>query len=421
MTSSRKINPLTFSRELSNSKLIASNAIKEEDEQSKIQFENRKTRFLSILNNISHGNNASLKYVVYMFASIIIIIMSTFVYTLIPAHNLMVYPSFWYEVPIQIGFSYLPFEIANTIFRISNYSNIEFIKSNRVFQKIFMVMFVLLLAQSAICNMVWKDLLNYKIPVPLNGLISTLLIVFGVITAIWLTFPSQWRKNTPFLIRLKAAITAYVVNKFVAAPYRVIKEMMLKCPSMYQWIIGLFIPFVPHLMVWLLLKWVKKAVNGDVTRAEIACNQAVSGSHAFIVAYIIGSIATVETSAILLGIGFIMNMYICLKLIYLKKKRPMEVDLQIGLLQELVINEIIEFMVPPIYLATLIIAFYGPEMSKMDIGVLHRSQTLTTLLSLFLSSFLSITAKFLFLSYFYGHLPELICIKPSLKFRRNSD
>ena len=38
----------------------------------------------------------------------------------------------------------------------------------------------------------------------------------------------------------------------------------------------------------------------------------------------------------------------------------MEVDLQIGLLQELVINEIIEFMVPPTYLATLLLAFYGP-------------------------------------------------------------
>ena len=110
-----------------------------------------------------------------------------------------------------------------------------------------------------------------------------------------------------------------------------------------------------------MIKCLDFSVNGDLTRAEIACNQAVNAAHAFIVAYIIGSIATVETSAILLGIGFIMNMYICLKLIYLKKKRPMEVDMQIGLLQDLVINEIIEFMVPPIYLATLIIAFYGPN------------------------------------------------------------
>ena len=77
--------------------------------------------------------------------------------------------------------------------------------------------------------------------------------------------------------------------------------------------------------------------------------------------YILGSIATVQTSAVLLGIGFAMNMYICLKLIYLKKKRPMEVYTQIGLLQDLVINEMIEFMVPPIYLATLLLAFYGPN------------------------------------------------------------
>ena len=272
MKSSRRVLPLAFSQKLSNSELIASKEIKEEEEQSKIQFENRRKRFQSILNNTSHGYDAPLKYVFYMFGSIIIIIMSTFVYTLIPAHNLIVYPNFWYEVPFQLGFSYLPFDIANAILRISLYSNIESIKSNRVFQKIFMVLFVFLLAHSTIINMVWKDLFKYNIPVPLNGLISTLLTRIGLIFAIWLTFPRQWRKNRLFLTRLKAAITAYVVNWFVAGPYRVIKEMMLNCPSMYQWIIALFIPFVPQLMVWLSFKWLKKAVNGDVTRAEIACN-----------------------------------------------------------------------------------------------------------------------------------------------------
>ena len=54
-------------------------------------------------------------------------------------------------------------------------------------------------------------------------------------------------------------------------------------------------------------------------------------------------------------------MYICIKIIYLKKKRPEEVDKQIGLLQELIINEIVEFMVAPAYLATFLVAFYGPN------------------------------------------------------------
>ena len=39
----------------------------------------------------------------------------------------------------------------------------------------------------------------------------------------------------------------------------------------------------------------------------------------------------------------------------------MEVDKQIGLLQELVINEIVEVMIPPAYLVTFLVAFYGPN------------------------------------------------------------
>ena len=49
------------------------------------------------------------------------------------------------------------------------------------------------------------------------------------------------------------------------------------------------------------------------------------------------------------------------KIIYLKRKQPHEIEKITGLLQELVINEVVEFMVPLAYLASVLVCYFGPN------------------------------------------------------------
>ena len=75
----------------------------------------------------------------------------------------------------------------------------------------------------------------------------------------------------------------------------------------------------------------------------------------------LATISTVKTSAVILGIDFLINIYICLKIIYINKRRPNQEEKQAKLIQELVINEIVEFMVPMACLVSFAVAYYGPN------------------------------------------------------------
>ena len=54
---------------------------------------------------------------------------STIVYTFIPVHNIILFPEYWFELPLQIMFTLLPLWSMYIIFRCSYYMNIHFIKT----------------------------------------------------------------------------------------------------------------------------------------------------------------------------------------------------------------------------------------------------------------------------------------------------
>ena len=132
-------------------------------------------------------------------------------------------------------------------------------------------------------------------------------------------------------------------------------------PRKFQWVIAFFLPFFRDFNVWLSSKFARKATDGDQRKAEIVCCQVLGAAHALNLLYTVGSIATLETSALIIGIDFCINIYISCAIIYFKKKQKDNVEKQVELLQELVINDMIELFLPLAYLASLLIAYFGPN------------------------------------------------------------
>ena len=58
---------------------------------------------------------------------------------------------------------------------------------------------------------------------------------------------------------------------------------------------------------------------------------------------------------------FIINVYITIRIIRIRKKNTTNSGKGIELLQELVISEMVEFMVPIFYLLVFVAAYYGPN------------------------------------------------------------
>ena len=156
-------------------------------------------------------------------------------------------------------------------------------------------------------------------------------------------------------------VVAMGLNQALVLQYAVITFILLTIDPNFQWIAALFLPFIRELNILISLPFVRKASDGDLTSAELTLNHAVGTTHALFLSYTLGSVATFATGTIILAGDFLTNVLTCLWLIYIRLKKPTMIEKQIELAQILVINEMVEFMVPISYLLCFTVAFYGPN------------------------------------------------------------
>ena len=179
-------------------------------------------------------------------------------------------------------------------------------------------------------------------------------------TSLWNQFPTEWRQNGIFRYRLMSFFVALLLNQACVCLNMSVKILLL-IPEEYQWIAALFLPIIREFTIWIGLKLAKNGSGGDVTSDILACNHAVSTTPALFLAYTLGSVAAIVTSAIILSADFLINIFINAWIIYLRLKNSREIKKSILLLQILVINELVEFMVPISYGICFAAAYLGPN------------------------------------------------------------
>ena len=114
----------------------------------------------------------------------------------------------------------------------------------------------------------------------------------------------------------------------------------------YQPLIGLMFPVTRELAIWIDTKIIRKCTNGDEEGSLIVMFYAMNVNYSIILSYIVGSATDNITSSLLMGIDFLVNMYLCLRLVWVKYRNPTNLDDQTKLLQELAMAELVEFHAP---------------------------------------------------------------------------
>ena len=336
------------------------NEIQAERLQHLIHLRKRNKAFKDILNN-KNSESISWKYIGYWVMSIFMPLFSTCVWTLIPVHNLFEQPRFWFEYPLQMTVSLIPLFAAYVSLNCSHWMNIDYIKKSRNFFYLWIVgSFIVIIVHFTGYN-IWTHLLHYHYPIPLNAYIYNYVLFTGVYGVVWYCFPTHWRVNKDFRNRLKWFIVAMAFNQCISLEYTVITKIFLTIPVKYQFLIALCLPLVREMNCWMNTKLALKASNGDISSVNITCTQNIGAGHSLFLAYTAASILTTTTSAIIFGTDFLINLYIAGKIIWLKRYKKVQVNTEIELLQELVINEMVEFIIPLAYLLCFLTAYYGPN------------------------------------------------------------
>ena len=62
-----------------------------------------------------------------------------------------------------------------------------------------------------------------------------------------------------------------------------------------------------------------------------------------------------------MGMDLALNCVLCLRIVWINKNHPEHLNQQIDLIQELVVNELVEFLVPGAYMLAFALLVYGPN------------------------------------------------------------
>ena len=338
---------------------ILSSIQHEQDEHIR-KYEARMKLYKDILLNQT-SDTTSLMHIPKGLLGILGPLITSMVYTLIPVHNVFEMPQYWYEFPTQLLFGLVHHWAAMILYKCSFYMNITYIQGLKHFLIMFCINGTVLLSTYAAEYLIWTVYLQYSFPFPLNGYVIAATLMVSFYLTLWFRFPSEWRKDESFRKRLLYFLIAITLNQAVLFEYAGITTILLTIPDKYQWIVVAFFPVVREVNLLISRYFARKATNGDITTATIVCCHAINTTHCVFLAYTVGSIATLTSSVIILTEDFLINICLCLWIIYINKKTPDAIERQIDLLQEVVINEIVETMVPILYLLCFTIAYFGPN------------------------------------------------------------
>ena len=291
------------------------------------------------------------------------IVFVTFLFTIplliVPAHDLVKNPEYWYEL-IYHGILSTTLGFIFQCFRASYFLNISHL---RRFRNIFSICIVGNCATVFFLigtYHIWSTFLGFYYPIPLLGILAT--YSFRVLYCLveWFSFPKMWRRNEKLRKQMKFFLMYLVFTIITNILYNITIIIVSKSSHQNQPFVSLALPLEREIFLWLSTNLVKKSANGDPDAASIILKYLISITHTISLCYVV-SIVTNTTSWVLMTVDFVINMSICLRIVWMKKFKPLLVRKQIILLQDLALYELAEFHAPLSFILVFISAYFGPN------------------------------------------------------------
>ena len=286
---------------------------------------------------------------------------------LFPQHDGLLCPDFWYELMINANLSFclgLTLVVVYDIKMILNMSSMISKWSCLIMYLVLILSFDILYC---ILYFTWTNGLGYNYPVPFSSFI--MYITFGIyFTFIWHQFSKDMRCSSTEGTRIKSFCYLYLYSAFVSIQFSGMRKVFTKVPSQLQWIMAFLLPTLRYMNERIMQLLVRRAAGSGNLYAMANVSITMNVYFSMFVAIVIGSIATPLTSYSILGVDFILNMLSCINIIRIHRRIDPEhsnsKNLEVRKRNEttiLALTEIVEVLVPMLYLSTFLIAYYGPN------------------------------------------------------------
>ena len=332
-------------------------------ESEKIQHEKkaneRQKLFKDILAN-RKDDFSLLKLIWYSCCIIMAGLTSTVVFALIPAHDLVLRPEFWYEASFHGAYlaalSWMNYSI------VAGYIlNLNFTKTIKNASVMFLSGWLGAFGLITAAYFFWTQVLLYQYPIPLFMFVKMPLALICMPAFQWIRFPCEWRRNKKFLKRMLFFVLMTLFRFPERIAFQIIAIKITSTEGIFQSIYALALPIVREILLFLKEHLTKRASDGDVSGAIVIVKYEFTISYTLLLCFLLGPTTTDLTSWTLMGIDFISNIVQCLKLVRQMKRNSGAIETQQQLLEDLAVSELSECHGPLFFLITFAIVFYSPN------------------------------------------------------------
>ena len=310
--------------------------------------------------------NASYWNIFKILAAVFMCILASAPFTLVPQHNAIKYPKYWFETNIAVYFSFF---LTNTIydlmecrflFKINSFVSL---KSFLLNYGLFSTLGISFTALSFAIFVFWME---FDPPIPWTAAIGFLIYVPSRLF-IWLPLPHKERNKPEILRKFKVYIFNKIISAyFIESLYLGFTSMFQRVPSDNQWILAFLLPILKEFRSRLKKKILCHAF--DKTRATSLGVLSTNVEHSFYISVALGTTATNMSAYVILAVDFTLNICSAIKIVKMHRKVKSQsmnnskmAEIINDQLVELSLIEIIELLSPLVYISTLVVALYGPN------------------------------------------------------------
>ena len=308
----------------------------------------------------------------YGILTLIILILAPFSITLLPVHNALFEPFYWYEL-MYSSFSFFLFSTFCVILGVKETLN--------PFKKLSLKLIIDLLVASkgsemlALClmHLFWSDVFGYLEPFPFRQTASAYLGLVALFARVWNLIPKDQRLDPVMRTKCKTYMGGALWTTFATMQLVVIATVFENTSKNYQWLISLIVPLTKEINDRILDKLISRCASPEnVVHAKFVGRISINVAYSFWLAITLATIATDATGYILLGINFSIDMSLCYKAIKFGRKVSTEVSntvkwqsLKTEVLTELILNETVEIFIPIAFIGSVSLAYFGPNKTKL--------------------------------------------------------
>ena len=270
-------------------------------------------------------------------------------------------PEYWYKnalYSICVGFG---MAINFGLVQPAVWFNMRLFRSWKPFISRCLIIIVCLFVTNALCYFVWTIWMKQNYPMPLNDFVCATISHFIMQGTLWFHLPAGYDRKTKRKTFCYFLLSQLYIS-FCFWEYLCMGYVLSNICSDYQWILAIIFALIRELNQGILSRICGRISTGNEQWIRISAWHYMAAVNAFYLTVAISSVATNATSFLILAIDFSLNIYISLQIIWKFRKNNHQMDDEIELLlNELVMNEKLEAVIPIGYGITYLMAYYGPN------------------------------------------------------------